>query len=135
MERNKRIGIIIDSDLLSRCDSSVGVDNSQTRSEFISKAIEYYLAFLNKDADSRVLTPALESVIGAKILDTENRLARVMFKQAVELSLLNHLLAGAYEFTPADIEKLRGMCVKEIKKLGGRYDLESVARYQSYSDE
>ena len=60
-----KTGISIDSDLLARCDASISLTNAQSRSEFISDAIEYYIASLNAQGSSKVLTPALESVIGS----------------------------------------------------------------------
>ena len=78
---SKRIGLYINQDLLNTCDNAISITNATSRSEFISDAIEFYIAWLNSKNVSRVLTPALESVISSKILDTEDRLARVLFKQ------------------------------------------------------
>ena len=43
-----KTGISIDSNLLARCDASIPLTNAQSRSEFISDAIEYYIASLNR---------------------------------------------------------------------------------------
>ena len=67
-----KTGISINSNLLARCDASIPLTNAQSRSEFISDAIEYYIASLNAQGSSKVLTPALESVIGSKITLSEN---------------------------------------------------------------
>ena len=77
MSKTKNIiktGISINSDLLARCDASIPLTNAQSRSEFISDAIEYYIASLNAQGSSKVLTPALESVIGSKIALSEDRI-------------------------------------------------------------
>ena len=78
---SKRIGLYINQDLLKACDNAIEQSNATSRSEFISNAIEFYIAWLNSKNVSRVLTPALESVISSKIIDTEDRIARVLFKQ------------------------------------------------------
>ena len=80
---SKRIGLYINQDLLKACDNAIAQTNATSRSEFISDAIEFYIAWLNSKNVSKVLTPALESVISSKILDTEDRIARVLFKQGV----------------------------------------------------
>lgn len=57
-----------------------------------------YIATLNVEGSSKVLTPALESVISGKIAGTEDRISRMIFKLAVEIAVQNHLTAGRYEF-------------------------------------
>ena len=41
-----KTGISIDSNLLARCDASIPLTNAQSRSEFISDAIKYYIVSL-----------------------------------------------------------------------------------------
>ena len=116
-----RIGIYIDKQLLSRCDAAIPAANARSRSELISDALELYLAWLhNKDA-SKVLTPALESVIAGKIGDTENRLARVLFKQGVELAMLMHVVAAANEALRMAEEANTEMMGKMTGGLGGGF--------------
>ena len=94
---SKRIGLYINQDLLKACDNAIEQSNATSRSEFISNAIEFYIAWLNSKNVSRVLTPALESVISSKIIDTEDRIARVLFKQGVELAMPMHVLMRSNE--------------------------------------
>ena len=125
-----RIGSYIDKQLLSRCDAAIPAANARSRSELISDALELYLAWLhNKDA-SKVLTPALESVIAGKIGDTENRLARVLFKQGVELAMLMHVVAAANDIREQDLDALRKLCVDEVSRLGGKYKFDDAVRFQ-----
>lgn len=67
-----RTGIYISRNLLNLCDENMQKTNASSRSEFISDAIEMYIAWLNSKETNKMLTPALESVIGAKIADTES---------------------------------------------------------------
>lgn len=78
---SKRIGLYIGKDLLKACDNTIAQTNATSRSEFISDAIEFYIAWLNSRNVSKVLTPALESVISSKILDTEDRIPLAQNKE------------------------------------------------------
>lgn len=126
----KRIGIYISDNLLKTVDKSTKITDSTSRSEFISEALEFYIAWLDSKNITRVLTPALESVIGAKILDTEDRLARVIFKQSVELAMLTHIIASSNSINTNVLDDLRRMCVDEVKRLGGKYNLKDIVKYQ-----
>ena len=76
------------------------------------------------------MTPALESVIAGKIGDTENRLARVLFKQGVELAMLMHVVAAANDIREQDLDALRKLCVDEVSRLGGKYKFDDAVRFQ-----
>lgn len=125
-----RAGIYIDKNLLHRCDEAIRKTNARSRSEFIADAIEMYIAWLDSKDVSKVLTPALESVIGAKILDTENRLARVLFKQGVELAMLMHVVAANSDVDQSELNDLRKLCVEEVSRLSGRYKFDDAVEFQ-----
>ncbi len=124
----KRIGLYISEDLLDRCDASVKKTNADSRSEFICDAIEHYIAVINMKENSRVLTPALESVIGSKIALTEDRISQLLFKLTVEIAVQNHLTAGRYRYEDSYLDGLRDYCVQQVKALNGRVDLKEIQK-------
>ena len=131
MEETKnatRIGLYIGTDLLARCDAAISLTDARSRSEFICDAIEHYIATLNVKGSSKVLTPALESVIGGKIAGTEDRISRIIFKLAVEIAVQNHLTAGRYGFEDGYLEKLRDYCAQEVASTNGRMNLADIAK-------
>ena len=135
MEETKnatRIGLYIDTDLLARCDASIPLTNARSRSEFICDAIEHYIAVLTAKGNSKVLTPALESVIGGKIAGTEDRISRMIFKLAVEIAVQNHLTAGRYQFEDGYLEELRDYCAQEVASTNGRMNLADIAKEYEY---
>ena len=125
-----RTGIYIEKDLLSRADAAVGKTEARSRSEFISNALEFYIAWLHSQETSKVLTPALESVIGARIADTENRIARVLFKQSVELAMLMNVVAATHSIRSEDLDSLRKMCVGEVSKINGKFHFDDAVKLQ-----
>ena len=131
MEETKnatRIGLYIDTDLLTRCDASIPLTDAHSRSEFVCDAIEHYIAVLTAKGNSKVLTPALESVIGGKIAGTEDRISRIIFKLAVEIAVQNHLTAGRYQFEDGYLEELRDYCAQEVASTNGRMNLADIAK-------
>ena len=123
-------GVYTDKATFAKINAALPTANCRTRNEFINKAIQFYLTYLNNQSSSEFLTPALESVIAGKIGDTENRIARVLFKQSVELAMMMHIVAGTNDVQPEDLNKLRKLCVDEVSKLGGKYTFEDVVRFQ-----
>lgn len=124
-------GLYIDRDLPEIINAYLGAANCRSRNEFINQAIRHYIAYLQKEQDNEFLTPALESVLSGMIGDTENRLARILFKLAVELSMLMHVTASQFDISEEELARLRKFCVDEVSQLNGRISLENASRYQN----
>ena len=124
----KRIGVYISEELLDQCDAAVEKSGADSRSEFICDAIMHYIAVINMADNSRVLTPALESVIGSKIALTEDRISQLLFKLTVEIAVQNHLTAGRYRYEDGYLDDLRDYCVEQVKALNGRMDLKEIQK-------
>ena len=124
----KRIGVYISEELLDQCDAAVEKSGADSRSEFICDAIMHYIAVINMADNSRVLTPALESVIGSKIALTEDRISQLLFKLTVEIAVQNHLTAGRYRYEDGYLDDLRNYCVEQVKALNGRMDLKEIQK-------
>ena len=124
----KRIGVYISEELLDQCDAAVEKSGADSRSEFICDAIMHYIAVINMADNSRVLTPALESVIGSKIALTEDRISQLLFKLTVEIAVQNHLTAGRYRYEDSYLDGLRDYCVQQVKALNGRVDLKEIQK-------
>jgi len=127
----KRIGVYISEELLDQCDTAVEKSGAGSRSEFICDAIMYYIAVINVAENSRVLTPALESVIGSKIALTEDRINRIMFKLGVEVAMMNNILAATHNIDADNMDSLRRYCTDEVASIGGRYRLEDAVEFQA----
>jgi metal-responsive CopG/Arc/MetJ family transcriptional regulator len=103
---------------------------ADSRSEFICDAIMHYIAVINMKENSRVLTPALESVIGSKIALTEDRINRIVFKLGVEVAMMNNILAATHRIDAGTMESLRQHCTNEVASIGGKYRLEDAVEFQ-----
>lgn len=100
-------------------------------SEFIEAAVLNYIGQLttaeNMDYVAQTLTTVMDGVQGV----SEARLRRVLFKQAVELAMVENLLVNLSGYSAEDIRKLRGKVVKDVKNLKGSYDFVTAAEYQN----
>ena len=128
INNSSRIGVYIGDDLLARCDAAMEKTNADSRSEFIRDALEHYIAVINMQESSKVLTPALESVIGSKIALTEERISQLLFKLTVEIAVQNHLTAGRYRYEDGYLDSLPDYCVQQVKALNGRVDLKEIQK-------
>ena len=105
-------------------------DNCTKKNEYIAKAIRFYSGYLDtKNADSylpRVLSDVLEGKLGA----LGRRIGRMLFKLAVEMSMMMNVLASEVDVSPEALERLRGRCIQEVKKTGGAVTFADAMKYQ-----
>lgn len=55
---------------------------------------------------------------------------RMLFKLAVEIAILQNLIASAQDIDLPSLERLRGECVKEVKRLNGGFTFEDALAWQ-----
>ena len=60
----------------------------------------------------------------------ENRMASLLFKMAVELSMSLHVTAANSEIDEGTLAKLRGLCVDEVKRIRGAVSFDDAYKFQ-----
>ena len=105
-------------------------DNGRSQSEFIEKAIRFYLSYLNEEKSVNYLSPMITETVKAEIHGTEQRLARLLFKVAVELGKLSHMLAAVQDVDEETLRQLHVMCVNEVRKINGVIDYGDAVKFQ-----
>ena len=107
-------------------------DNCSSRTEFMEKAIRFYCGYLlqNKPELVDYLAPQLATLTEGIVKGTEQRLSRALFKVAVELGAVSHMLAAVHDIDDDTMIKLRAMCTDEVKRINGIINFEKAVRYQ-----
>ena len=100
----------------------------KSKNEFIRDAITFYTEWLDSPVTQKFMTPALESVIGAKVRDSEERLARLLFKLAVDQNFLAHIVGNTYEYDEATLEDFRIQSLREVKETNGTFTAKDILR-------
>lgn len=105
-------------------------DNCQSQNEFIEKAIRFYAGYVSGQEATAYLPPSLVAALRGTLQDSEGRTARLLFKLAVEISMMMNVLAAGMEISEEDLKKLRARCVADVKKSNGSISLTDAVRFQ-----
>ena len=104
-----------------RCERISNQKGYGSRNAFIRDAVDFYCSWLEKEQNERFLTPALESVISAKIRDSEERINRNLFKIAVDISILSKIVldsdGGGYD--EDYLAEMRRDSIREVSETNG----------------
>jgi len=105
-------------------------DNCKSQSEFIEKAIKFYIGYLDEEKGIDYISPMITETVKSTIQGTEQRLSRLLFKVAVELGKLSHMTAAVNDVDDETLKSLHIMCVNEVRKINGIISYEKAAEYQ-----
>lgn len=131
-DKKQRFGLKIFPETMEIVDTLFEHDNCKSRSEFIEKAVRFYCGYLlNKEhTATEFIAPQLAEITEGIVKGSEQKLSRAMFKMAVELGAITHMLAALNNIEDETLFKLRQMCTDEVKRINGVINFEKAVRYQ-----
>ena len=91
-----RKGFYIEEGVLEQIDSLLQQVNVKSRNEFLNQALKFYIGYLTSEKIENYMLSTISSVMHATVKDSENRMARAMYKLAVETSKLSHVIAYSH---------------------------------------
>ncbi len=113
-------------DIESMIESHMAANNCQSKNEFIEKAIRWYCAKLDGETNDGIITPELIKAMKAVQKEQTNRLAKLIFKEAVSLSMAVRYLATLAEDDDIDFDRLRAKAVKDVQAYNGSLDIRTA---------
>lgn len=105
-------------------------DHCRTRSEFIEKAILYYINYLTMERNMDILSPVLISSLRALVEEQTSRIMSMLFKLATEEALMSNVLAFKLNVSKEDIDLVRGECIKDLKRNNNIFDFKKAVDWQ-----
>lgn len=105
-------------------------DNCKSMSEFIEKAILFYNGYLHARHAEYYLPRVLGSVLQGTLGLFGDRIGKLLFKQAVECNITNHILAADTDMDLDTYERLRGRSLREVKQTKGEISFEDDLIFQ-----
>lgn len=130
-----RTAVWLYPETIKEMDTMLDMDNAKSRSEFIEKALQFYMGYLTSENTSEYLPKVLVSAMQGMLRETENRNSSNLFRLSVEMSMMMNILAAGLEISDDDLRKLRGRCVNEVKKTKGKISMEDAVKFQQGIDE
>ena len=129
-ERKTRTAVWLRPSTIEKIDAWLGKDNCETRSEFIEKALLFYIGYLESEDASDYLSEVLSTLIKGILENNNNRLRSLLFKWAVELNMMCHTIAAHYRVDEIDRRELRAFAVDEVKKTYGQVSFDHAIEVQ-----
>ena len=129
-EIKRRFQLWIRPSTLELADTLYKKDNCDSKSEFIEKAVLFYAGYLSAEDNKTYLPNIVTSTLKSIVAESDHRQNRMIFKMAVELAVMMNVVAANNNIDPVSLERLRGECVKEVKRLNGSFSFDDAMSWQ-----
>ena len=129
-ENKKKFALGMYPDTLEKIGEIYREDNCESKSEFIEKAVNFYIGYLTSEDKKSYLPSVVTSTLKSIVAESDNRQNRMLFKLAVEIAIMQNLVASSQDIDRLALERLRGECVKEVKRLNGNFSFEDAVYWQ-----
>ena len=126
-----RKAFYIEEELLEQVDDLLEQADVRSRNEFVNQALKVYIGYLTSEKIENYMLTTISSVMHATVKDSENRMARAMYKLAVETSKLSHVIAYSHGVDEQTLSKLQAKCAEEVKRINGVVQFEDSYKYQN----
>ena len=90
-ENKKKFPLWAYPDTLEKVEELYREDNCRSQSEFIEKAVNFYIGYLTSEDKKGYLPSVVTSTLKSIVAESDNRQNRMLFKLAVEIAILQNL--------------------------------------------
>lgn len=129
-ENKQKFALWIYPSVLKKVDKLYKDHNCRSRSEFIERAVLFYCGYLAAEDYGSYLPHVLTSTLQAIVQVSEDRISRLLFRDAVEISMMANIIAATNDIDPELLSELRGTCVRNVSKTHGSIMFEEAYRFQ-----
>lgn len=129
-ENKKKYAYWMHPSLVEEMEEMLKDANADSKSEFVTQAVRFYIGYLRQGKNVDYLAPILSQSIKEEISGLETNLSRMLFKLAVEVGMTSHLHAVSMNVSEDTLEDLRNMCAKDVAQTNGIIEFEDAYRFQ-----
>lgn len=122
--------IFLTPSMKKKIEENYRADNCRSQSEFVEKAVDFYLGYLNTKNASAFLPEVLTTILIGIMDDFAQRMGRQLYKVAVEQNLCNHILTADTDMDQRIYQLMRGRSVREVDSTNGRITFKEVLDFQ-----
>ena len=126
----QKVTIFLTLSMKKKIEENYRADNCKSQSEFVEKAVDFYLGYLNTKNASAFLPEVLSTILIGIMDDFAQRMGRQLYKVAVEQNLCNHILTADTDMDQRTYQLMRGRSVREVDSTNGRITFKEVLDFQ-----
>ena len=124
-------GLAVTEHHLKRIDENLRRAKATSRNDFVEQAIDHYIGYLNAEDSSDYIGELLSAELDRRISHFTKTFSTNQYKTSVQLAIISHILANAFDFNREYINNLFRQCQQEVKQLDSVPDFARICEQES----
>lgn len=123
----KKTSISLDEETFQLCEK-YAAENSKSRSEFITTAIQKYISDLELSRQKNIIAKDLAAEI---VKDSEagvTKISKGLFRYAVEVEMIIMILSELADIPPEIMEEYRKEAIRNVRRTRGKINLDDLIK-------
>lgn len=133
--KKERFNTYLDEDLSKKMTAAMELSDAGSESEFIRNAVEFYVGYIFSEKSSDYLSPTITDTMKEIQYSYEQRVSEMLFKTAVELSKINHVLVDSLKIPREYLRNLTAQTAREVAENNGIIHMEQYVQGGDYHAE
>ncbi|ADU27320.1 hypothetical protein [Ethanoligenens harbinense] len=131
-EKKERVWIWMPPGMVRQADAAYPLHGLASRSEFVCKAVEFYLGFLQADSSTAYMQKTTLAFLEDQLTKLEARMCRQLFRMCVEMSMSANVSASLiHGLSDETLQALRKKCVQDVKHTVGSIRYDKIYHFQN----
>ncbi len=118
-KKESQLRIWVTPEFIDKMEKTIDETGCPSRSEFVRDAVEFYIAYHNQNKNVNFISPIISSVIKNEIDGAVRNISNILFKMAVEESLLTEVLAWYADIDTDNLDNIRELCKYKVATTNG----------------
>ena len=127
-KKESQLRIWVTPELIDKMEKTIDETGCPSRSEFVRDAIEFYISYHNQNKNVNFISPIISSVIKNEIDGALRNISAMLFKMAVEESLLTEVLAWYADIDTDNLDNIRELCKYKVATTNGILSFKEVRK-------
>ena len=129
-ENKKKYAYWMRPSMVAEIEEMIPEANSKSKSDFVCKAVDFYIGYLRQQKNINYLAPVLAKSIKNEVRSVEKNICEMLFKVAVEQAINSNLIAAEYDIDSNLLDELRDSCAKAVAETNGLITFEDAYDWQ-----
>ena len=108
--------------------------NATSKTDFVRKAVEFYIGYLRQQKNINYLAPMLAGAIKSEVRSLGRDVCEMLFKLAVEMGINSNITAAVNDIEDESLENIRRNVAQEIARVNGILTFEDANEWQNGGD-
>jgi len=108
--------------------------NATSKTDFVRKAVEFYIGYLRQQKNINYLAPMLAGAIKSEVRSLGKDVCEMLFKLAVEMGINSNITAAVNDIEDESLENIRRNVAQEIARVNGILTFEDANEWQNGGD-